>query len=104
MHQLFSILIYSFIIAYAVLTLIAAFMDIRLNGFFYWHVFYFIAAIGLLIALLPNIPNWGLPLALGLLVVVAILNGYLTNSLQWSHIAIRTIISLIVAYGWMLLK
>lgn len=104
MSQILSYTLYLFVILYAVLTIIAAFADIIGQGFQYWHSFYFIGAVGLLLALIPNLPHWGLPVALILLIIIAIVNGLLTNSLQINHIVVRSIISLIVGLCWMYLN
>ncbi len=100
MNQTFNILFYVFIIAYSLLTIVAALQDIRLQGFQYWHSFYFIGSIILLISLLPTMPQWVLPLSLVLLVIIAAGNGILTNTFQWNHIIVRTLISFVLSFVW----
>ncbi|MGO4936508.1 hypothetical protein ACTQ54_02555 [Fundicoccus sp. Sow4_H7] len=100
MNQILNIAYYVFVIAYSLLTMLAAYQDINLQGFQYWHSFYFIGAILLLLALLPSMPHWFLPVALVLFVIIATVNGLLTNSFQWTHIIVRTVISLGLILIW----
>lgn len=84
-----------FVGLYAILTVIAAISDIRTNGFHYWHLFYFVGAVLLAAAGISN-SQVLMTISLVAMIAIAMYNGYVTGTLQWSHIAVRTIISLII--------
>lgn len=99
--NILKIFVYVFVGLYSVLTIIAGIADaMERKKFYYWHSFYIIGAILMIVSLLSGMPKYMLPIALGLMVITAIYNGNVTDNLQPSHIMVRTIISLGLVAIW----
>lgn len=92
------ILLRIFVAIYGGLTLLALFEEIKTTGFIPYQLVYFVCGLALLAYAYK--PNWLLLLYLGLggLIVLAIYLGLSQNILNWTHILVRTIISIAIIY------
>lgn len=88
------------IFIYGALTLLAVGEEITKTQFNSLHVVYIALSLALIYVAIQCEPTWLLYIALLGLLAFAIWVGLSSNTLQWSHIVVRTIISVIMIVLW----
>ncbi len=99
-----KIFVYVFVVLYALLTITAAGIDIYVNGFHVWHIFYFVGSALLILSLTPKASKYLLYFTLVLMICIAVINGFITKELDLSHIFIRVILSGLLSICWYYMK
>ena len=81
---------------YGLLTFLAIGEQVNADGFKIYHLLYIVFSTFLFLYVYN--PNWKIYLLLGMisLIITAITTGYLTHTLDWVHILIRTIITVVI--------
>ena len=96
MKTILNIFSRGFIGLYAILTLIAVIAEIKGIGFETVHLLYFVGSILLISAAVTNLP-WLVHLSLVLMIPLVIFTGYVVGNLEWSHIIVRILITLLLS-------
>ena len=96
MKTILNIFSRGFIGLYAILTLIAVIAEIKGIGFKTVHLLYFVGSILLISAAVTNLP-WLVYLSLVLMIPLVIFTGYVAGNLEWSHIIVRILITLLLS-------
>lgn len=89
-----------FVFAYGTLTLLAI-GEQAFAGEFHWtHILYPIFSLCLMYIAIRPYPVEVLYVGLIGLLATAVIGGLLTNTFQWSHIAVRLILSIAMLFFW----
>lgn len=89
-----------FIFIYGTLTLLAVVEEIVKTQFNGSHFVYIALSLALVYVAIQREPTWLLYIGLFGLIGFVVWMGVSSNTLQWSHIVVRTIISVIMIVLW----